>query len=135
MPLQSFRQLEAWKLGMAFVTEVYCLTAHFPSDERYGLTAQLRRAAVSVPSNIAEGHQLGTKAYRRSVRIALGSLAEAETQIELGRQLRFATGNAVVRLLAKVAELRRILHGLDRSLCRRLRERNQSVTSSPIPDP
>jgi carbamoyl-phosphate synthase large subunit len=129
MQVQTFRQLEAWKLGMTLVTQVYSLTARLPPEERYGLAAQLRRAAVSVPSNIAEGHQLGTKAYRRSIRIALGSLAEAETQLELCRELRFESDSAVAPLLAKASELRRVLHGLDRSLARRMSER------SLIPDP
>ncbi len=60
MRIQSFRELEAWKLSMALVIEVYDFTVRFPPEERFGLTAQLRRAAVSVPSNLAEGHQLGS---------------------------------------------------------------------------
>jgi four helix bundle protein len=111
------------KLGMAFVLEVYRATDRFPDRERYGLTAQLRRAAISIPSNVAEGHQLGTKSYRRSVRIALGSLAEAETQLELSRALRLASEQAVGPLFQRAGELGRVLHGLDRALRRRQRER------------
>jgi len=60
----SYRDLEAWQLGMSFVEEVYALTRSFPRDELFGLTSQLRRAAVSIPSLIAEGHQQSTKTYR-----------------------------------------------------------------------
>jgi len=105
---------------MTFVVDIYNVSAHFPREERYGLTAQLRRAVVSVPSNLAEGHQLGTKSYRRSIRIAIGSLAEVETQIELGWRLGFVPDDAVKVVLGAAGELRRILHGLDRSLERRL---------------
>ena len=73
-----------------------------------------------MPSNLAEGHQLGTKSYRRSIRIAIGSLAEVETQIELGWRLGFVPDDAVTVVLGAAGELRRILHGLDRSLERRL---------------
>ena len=120
MGIRSFRDLEAWKLAMTFVVDIYNVSAHFPREERYGLTAQLRRAVVSVPSNLAEGHQLGTKSYRRSIRIAIGSLAEVETQIELGWRLGFVPDDAVKVVLGAAGELRRILHGLDRSLERRL---------------
>jgi four helix bundle protein len=131
MQIQSYRQLDAWKLGMALVVEIYRVTARFPNEERYGLTAQLRRAAVSIPSNIAEGYQLGTRAYRRSVRIAIGSLAETETQVELSRQLQFASEPVSATLLEKAGELRRILHGLHRSLTRRICER--APHSAPAP--
>src|SRR5262245_23468434 len=106
MGIQSFRDLEAWNLAMTFAVDIYDISSRFPRDERYGLTSQLRRAAVSVPSNIAEGHQLGTKSYRRSVRISLGSLAEVETQLELGKRLGFMTDDAVTPVLAAAAKLR-----------------------------
>jgi four helix bundle protein len=78
---------------MDLVTEVYSVTRTFPADERFGLTSQLRRAAVSVPSNIAEGNRRPTRTeYRRFVSIARGSLAEVETQMEVARRLGFASG-------------------------------------------
>ena len=89
MQVQSYRDLEAWQLGMGFVVRVYGVTKDFPREELFGLTSQLRRAAVAIPSNISEGHQQGTKAYLHFVVMALGSLAEAETQLELARRLRF----------------------------------------------
>jgi four helix bundle protein len=126
MRIQSFRDLEAWKLAVTFVVDIYDMSARFPREERYGLTAQLRRAAVSVPSNLAEGHQLGTRSYRRSIRISLGSLAEVETQIELGRRLGFVSDDTVTAVLAAAVELRRVLHGLDRSL-KRFESRDQGL--------
>jgi four helix bundle protein len=127
MRIQSFRDLEAWKLAVTFVVDIYDMSARFPREERYGLTAQLRRrAAVSVPSKLAEGHQLGTRSYRRSIRISLGSLVEVETQIELGRRLGFVSDDTVTAVLAAAVELRRVLHGLDRSL-KRFESRDQGL--------
>src|SRR4029453_15442067 len=81
--ITSYRDLEAWQLGMDFAEAVYALTRTFPREELFGLTAQLRRAAVSIPSNVAEGHRHKTSNYRHYVTIALGSQAECETQLEL----------------------------------------------------
>ena len=94
---------------MDLVTEIYNVTRSFPAEEQYGLTSQVRRAAVSVPSNIAEGNARTTRAeYRRFLSIARGSLAEAETQIEVARRLGFATDAGLVRtdeLCTRVAQL------------------------------
>ena len=116
MPIQSFRDLEAWQLAMTFVSRVYVLTRSFPREELYGLAAQLRRAAVGIPSNVSEGHQQPTKAFAHYLTIALGSLAEAETQLELAKQLRFAPADDIAPILATAARLRQVLHGLRRSL-------------------
>ena len=80
--IQSYRDLEAWQIAMDFVVHVYDMTRTLPVEERYGLTGQIRRAAISIPSNLSEGHQLGGKSYPWSVSLALGSLAEANTQTE-----------------------------------------------------
>jgi four helix bundle protein len=129
MTIQSFRDLEAWQLGMEFVVRVYAVTREFPRDERYGLTSQLRRAAVAIPSNVSEGHQHGTKAYLHFVVMALGSLAEVETQLELARRLRM-TGEDEIESVADLAgHVRRVLHGLRRSLAARL------IPDPLIPDP
>ena len=87
MAIQSYRNLEAWKIGMDLVVAVCAVTKIFPREELYGLTSQLRRAVVSIPSNIGEGHQQGTKSYAHFVSLALGSLAEAKTQLEVARRL------------------------------------------------
>ena len=82
MGLASYRELDVWCIAIDLVAEVYRVTATFPSDEKYGLISQLRRAAVSIPSNIAEGYgRGGRREYVRALRIARGSLAEVETQL------------------------------------------------------
>lgn len=120
MPVQSYRDLEAWKLAIEYVVAIYALTERFPRDERFGLTAQLRRAAVAIPSNISEGHQQGTRAYLRYVVIAMGSVAECETQLEIARRLNYSTEADLSSLWAIGDPLRRILFGLRRSLRRKL---------------
>lgn len=116
MPIQSYRDLETWQVAMDFVVRIYALTTHFPREELYGLTAQLRRAAVGIPSNVSEGHQQGTKAYVHFITMALGSLAEAETQIELARRLHFAPEEQIASISDLAATVGRLLHGLRRSL-------------------
>ena len=120
MSIQSFRDLEAWRLGMEFVVRVYAVTSGFHGEERYGLTSQLRRAAVAIPSNVSEGHQQGTKAYLHFVIMALGSLAEAETQIELARRLRLTADDELGSVADLAGHVRRVLHGLRRSLAARI---------------
>lgn len=89
--LLSYRELDVWKLGMASAKAVYALTALFPSSESFGLTSQMRRAAVSIPSNIAEGKARSTTSeFRRFLQVARGSLAEFETQLELSVELGYA---------------------------------------------
>jgi four helix bundle protein len=119
MHIHSYRDLEAWQLAMEFAVRVYAISKHFPREETYGLTAQLRRAAVAIPSNISEGHQQGTKAYVRYVVIAIGSLAEAETQLELARRLHFAPENELATIGDFAVHVRRVLHGLRCSLAHR----------------
>ena len=86
--IKSFRDLEIWKRGIDLVKSIYEITKSFPNSECYGLTSQIRRAAVSIPSNIAEGHTRGHKAeFRQFVFIALGSLAELETQVIIAHEL------------------------------------------------
>src|SRR6185503_962184 len=120
MTIQSFRDLEAWRIGMEFVVRVYAVTSGFPGEERYGLTSQLRRAAVAIPSNVSEGHQQGTKAYLHFVIMALGSLAEAETQIELARRLRLTADDELGSVADLAGQVRRVLHRLRRSLAARI---------------
>ena len=116
MAIQSYRDLEAWKVGMDLAVRIYQVSKQFPRSEVYGLTGQIRRAAVAIPSNVSEGHRHGTKTYAHYVTIALGSLAEAETQIELARRLSFITDQEAKSLGEVTATLGRILHGLRRSL-------------------
>ena len=120
MPIQSYRDLEAWQIGMDFVVRVYAVTKSFPREEMYGLTSQLRRAAVAVPSNVSEGHQHGTKAYLHFIVLALGSLAEAETQLEIARRLRLASDDELETASALAVRARQVLLGLRRALAARV---------------
>jgi four helix bundle protein len=86
-----FRQLEVWQLAIELVSRVYRLTSRFPREERYGLSAQLQRSAVSIPSNIAEGNaRASTRDYARFVNIAMGSCAELQTQLIVAERLELA---------------------------------------------
>jgi|SRR3989304_3969519 len=114
--MAGYRDLKVWQASMLLAKRVYHLTASFPADERFGLTSQLRRAAVAVPSNIAEGHARNTKSEMiRFSSIALGSLAEIETQLLLAADLEFAGRAHLEELLSMSDEIGRMLHGLIRS--------------------
>lgn len=121
--ITSFRDLEVWRLAMAVAVECYALTRAFPPEERYGLRRELRRSAVSIPSNIAEGHnRRGRRAYLNHINIALGSQAELESQLELAVRLGFLANGSVRVFQEKLARVGQMLHGLQRSLeARRMR--------------
>ncbi|MCD0458644.1 four helix bundle protein [Roseiconus lacunae] len=115
MTKRDFRELIAWQKAMEMVTEVYRETRRFPKEEVYGLTSQLRRAAVSVPSNIAEGQGRLTKGeFRQFLGTAKGSLAEVETQILIAGNLGYLNNSQP--LIDRVSEVARLLNGLLRSL-------------------
>jgi four helix bundle protein len=118
MPITySFRTLVVWQKAMLLAEECYHLTEHFPRAEQYGLTSQIRRAVVSIPSNLAEGYcRNSLRTYRRFVDIALGSQAELETQLELAQRLGFARIKDAETASALAAEVGRLLHGLKRGL-------------------
>lgn len=117
MTIRSYRDLEVWKRSMALVKSVYTLSGAFPADERFGLTSQLRRSAVSIPSNIAEGRaRKSTKDFLRFLNIAYGSLAEIETQLLLSKDMAFAPASEVDALLNETAEIARMINGLTVSL-------------------
>jgi four helix bundle protein len=106
---------------MDITVKVYEATKGFPSDERFGLTSQLRRAVASVPANIAEGHaRSSTKDYLRFVAIAIGSLAETATFIELAGRLNYGNVEELRRIFEMTLEERRMLRALQKSLRRRL---------------
>jgi four helix bundle protein len=117
MQLRKYQELIAWQKAIALVTEIYSLTAAFPHTEIYGLTSQLRRAAVSVPSNIAEGQGRATRGeFIQFLCHARGSLYEVETQVVIGRNLGYLTLEQQESLLDTMGELGRILNGLIASL-------------------
>ncbi len=112
-------ELEAWKVAVSLVQDVYRLTAHFPAEERFGLTSQMRRAAVSIPSNIAEGAARGTtKEYVRFLSVARGSIAALETQLRIAVRLGFADPDQAGLLDASIERAFALLSGLLRSLKR-----------------
>jgi four helix bundle protein len=115
--IESYRDLEVWQLAMEIVVEVYRATRVFPAEEKFGLIAQVRRAAVSIPSNIAEGRgRLGGGEFRRFVSIARGSAAEVETQIAVAVALDFTDAAETTPLLVKLDRLSKMLFSLYRSL-------------------
>jgi four helix bundle protein len=114
---RSYRELIAWQKAMKFVTEIYSATQPFPSEERYGITNQLRRAAVSVPSNIAEGQaRFSQKEFHHFLSQARGFLVEIETQLLIAKQLKYLAPAKAEELLVLADELGRILNGLIRSI-------------------
>ena len=115
--IRNFRDLEVWQLGKNIVVAVYEATEEFPADERFGLTSQMRRSSVSIPSNIAEGfNRFNKKDYRRYLYIALGSCAELETQIELSFELGYLPQDATSVLLEKLDFESRMLRNLIKKL-------------------
>lgn len=117
MTIQSYRDLLVWQKAMDLVAECYRLSEFFPKTETYGLASQLRRAAVSIPANIAEGHgreHLGD--YLHHLSIANGSLMEVETHLLLAEKLSFLTKQQTETILSATAEVSRMLSGLTRSL-------------------
>jgi four helix bundle protein len=119
--IQDYRDLAVWQLGMDIAVAIYQLTSSFPSDEKYGLTSQLRRAAASVPANIAEGHaRSSTKEYLHFLSISIGSIAEITTFIELAGRLGYSSESASRELLDQIQQERRMLRGLQSSLRKRI---------------
>ncbi|HKS80684.1 MAG TPA: four helix bundle protein [Candidatus Acidoferrales bacterium] len=114
---RHYKDLLVWQKGILLTKLIYKLTAAFPSEERYGLTAQLRRAAVSVPSNIAEGQaRHGTKEFLLFLSHAEGPLAEVETQLIVTVELGFAQQSDVAPALKEVDEIQKMLVALKRKL-------------------
>jgi four helix bundle protein len=121
MALTDYKQLIAWQKSIDVVELVYRATACFPRDEIYGLTNQLRRAAVSIPSNIAEGQGRSSKAeFDRFLLIANGSRQEVETQLVIAERLGYLEREQLTGLLDLLHEIGRIISGLRASLRRRL---------------
>ncbi|MEM1185595.1 MAG: four helix bundle protein [Planctomycetota bacterium] len=116
-PIRSYEDLEAWQLAIECVVIVYRASDRFPVDERFGLTQQVRRAAASVPSNIAEGFGRGSRQdYARFLRFARGSLYEVETQLVVAARLGYIDEAAHCDARGKLAEAGRVLAGLIRSI-------------------
>ena len=111
--MQHFKDLKVWARSHALVLEIYRLTKSFPNDERFGIVSQVRRAAASVPTNIAEGaKRRGQQDFARFLNIAEGSLAETEYLVTLSRDLGYLKSENSTLLLAEVSEIARMLNAL-----------------------
>jgi four helix bundle protein len=117
MPIHSFKDLDVWQIAMTLAADCYRLTSSFPSHEIYSMTAQIRRAAASVPANIAEGHgRENTGSFIQFLRVAQGSLKELETHLLLAERVELATEERVAPLLEACQRVGKMLRGLIRSL-------------------
>jgi len=115
MSIKTHKDLNVWNAAMELVTNIYKLTKSFPKEELYGLTSQIRRSAVSVPSNIAEGAARKNKTeFIQFLYIALGSLSELETQLIISKNLNYS--ETISSLLSKVTDIRKMTFGLIKSI-------------------
>ena len=115
--LKNYKDLKVWQKSYRLCLDLYRITKKFPKEERYGLTSQIRRSAVSIPSNIAEGYGKKTTAdYLRSLYIAYGSVCELETQVLLSGDLNYVDKENLVALKANTEEVERMLKALIKSL-------------------
>lgn len=117
MAVLNYTELVAWQKAMDLVEAIYSVTRRFPPDERYGLTPQIRRAAISIPSNIAEGQgRSGRREFLHHLSIAHGSLRELETQMMIARRLGYLRESDAKGLLEHAGAVGRLINGLLRSL-------------------
>jgi four helix bundle protein len=119
--MRSYKDLDVWKKGIDLTIDIYSLTNNFPKSELYGLTSQIRRASVSVPSNLAEGHlRDSTKEFLRFISISLGSLAEVNIQLIIVMRIGYLTDPIFTEVIQSTDELGRMIRGLQKSLKARL---------------
>jgi four helix bundle protein len=117
MSLYDHRDLLAWQGAMSLVRSVYVSSRRWPADERFGLTSQIRRSAVSIPSNIAEGHgRRSPVEFARFLLIAHGSLMELETQIQIAADLGFCSASELETVQTQAMQVGRMIHGLRMTL-------------------
>ena len=132
--MQNYRDIRAWQYAHRVVLRVYAVTETFPASERFGLVSQMRRAAVSVPANIAEGSKRRFKRdYVRFLNVAEASLREVDYYLVLARDLRFVDAQAIAELLGQVEEAARLLAGFRRTVQRSHRD-PQLPTPDDTPD-
>ena len=109
---ENYQKLEVWKKSMELVAQVYPLIKRLPREETYALADQMRRAAVSIPSNIAEGQSRGTREFIQFLRVAKGSRAELETQLLLCVRLQYLTNSDIASVLSNLEEISKMLSSL-----------------------
>jgi len=131
---QSYKELLVWQKSMQLVTDIYLASELFPKSEMFGLASQLKRAAVSVPSNIAEGQgRDSTKEFLYHLSVAYGSLMESETQIQIAANLTYIGQPVADKLLTQCGEVGRMLNGLTRSLRKSIADNKSRVTNNRQP--
>lgn len=115
--MHNFKELKVWQKGRNFVKEIYITVSKFPPEERYALTSQMKRAVISIPSNIAEGAGRGTdKEFTRFLDIANGSAFELETQIYLAYDLEFINKKILNNLIENIEEIEKMIYGFKKKL-------------------
>jgi four helix bundle protein len=115
LSIKTYRDLDTWQVGMTVVEQTYGLTTVLPETERFGLCSQMRRAAVSIPSNVAESHGRGViRGCLYFLSVSIGSTAELDTQLEATRRLRFVTADQARDLQLSIDRVRQLLYGLRR---------------------
>lgn len=115
--MSTFRDLKVWQKSMTLVSRIYVETKSFPKEEKYGLVSQIRRCAISVPSNIAEGYsRKSRKDFRRFLNISMGSLFEMQTQILIANNLNYLKNQTVENLFERSREVERMLSSFIRSI-------------------
>ncbi|MBN1820677.1 MAG: four helix bundle protein [Prolixibacteraceae bacterium] len=115
--MNKFKELKVWQKAIAFVTEVYEVTKQFPQDELYGITSQIRRSSVSIPSNIAEGAGRRTKKeFSHFLDISRGSTYELETQLIISKNLDFINETSFSEIIFELEEIQKMITGLQKSL-------------------
>jgi len=115
--MKTHKDLEVWRRSLNFVTEIYLVTQSFPKSELYGLSSQLRRAAVSIPSNISEGAaRKSPTEFKRFLYISLGSLSEVETQLLISKNLNYLSDENFESLIIEQGNIARLTQGLIRSI-------------------
>ncbi len=121
MSIRSYRDLDAWKVSMDLTVKIYELIAQLPACERFEMCSQMRRAAVSVPSNVAEGRANGPgRRYSNHVRIASGSVAEMSTCVEICQRVSYIDAATAANLQDELARVAALLHGLRNSILRKI---------------
>ena len=121
--IRSYRDLNVWKVSMELVCEVYEVTRNFPDTERYGLTSQMRRCAISIPSNIAEGWSRNSaRSFISYLNIASGSVSELLTQLEIARRINYINEEKTIHLNLKGIEISKMLYMLRKKIESRLKE-------------
>jgi four helix bundle protein len=124
----SYQDLDVWRLGIDLTLRIYEVASHLPASERYELSSQIRRAVVSVPSNVAEGHaRRRPKPYLNHVEISLGSLAELVTCLVIARRLEYITQSQLDAVMSETDRVGQMLHGLGRSLERRIKSQASAL--------